>query len=375
MIWTACCASFKQDGQTYADVAPIPGAAEKVRGLKAAGHKIIIYTARHMKTCQGNAGLVIARIGPMTLDWLKRHDIPYDEIYFGKPWADVYIDDNAVRFQTWDNFAADGSNLPVSNETQASRRRQTRMTIVIPMAGRGQRFLDAGYRVPKMLIAAHGKSLLQWSVDSLPLNLAARLVFIGLAEHEREFALAAKIRSWYARGLKLEFVFLPDVTGGQAETVLAAREFIPLKEPLLIFNIDTAFQSPTLARTLQDETNDGVLGAFVSKEPRFCFAAVDPTGRVTRVTEKEPISSHALTGLYHYRRAADFLAVADAAVTRNERVKGEFYVAPLYNALMQGRRFVLDACRAHYILGTPAELDFFLNLPAAQVRRDLMASP
>jgi len=250
------------------------------------------------------------------------------------------------------------------------------MTIVIPMAGRGRRFLDAGYREPKMLIAAHGKSLLQWSVDSLPLALATRIVFICLAEHEREFALSAKIRSWYGGATRLEFLFLPDVTGGQAETVLAAREFIAADQPLLIFNIDTAFHSSTLAQALQDTTNDGVLGAFASTEPRYSFAAVDERGRVTRVTEKEPISSHALTGLYHYRRAGDFLAVADAAVGRNERVKGEFYVAPLYNALIaQGRRFLLDACRAHYILGTPAELAIFLALPAAKVRLDLIATP
>jgi len=248
------------------------------------------------------------------------------------------------------------------------------MTIVIPMAGRGQRFLDAGYRVPKMLIPAHGKSLLQWSVDSLPLSLATRIIFIGLADHEREFNLSAQIRAWYSRGPSLLFHFLPDVTGGQAETVLAAAESIPPEEPLLIFNIDTAFHSPTLARVLQDRTNDGVLGAIASTEPRFSFAAVDSNGQVTSVTEKEPISPHALTGLYHYRRADDFLAVAGAAVQGNDRVKGEFYVAPLYNSLIaSGRRFVLDHCRAHYILGTPAELQAFLALPAEQVAANLGA--
>jgi dTDP-glucose pyrophosphorylase len=245
------------------------------------------------------------------------------------------------------------------------------MTVVIPMAGRGQRFLDAGYRVPKMLVEAHGKTLLQWSVDSLPLPLAERLIFIGLAEHERGFALAAKIRAWYGRTCNLKFVFLPGVTGGQAQTVLAARDLIAPEKPLLIFNIDTAFHSPTLARALTAD-NDGVLGAFTSREPRFSFAAVDAAGRVTRVTEKEPISEHALTGLYHYRRAGDFLAVAGAAVREDQRVKGEFYVAPLYNPLIaQGRRFVIDACDSHYILGTPAELAEFLALPTAHVRRDL----
>jgi capsule biosynthesis phosphatase len=114
-------ASFKKEGQTYADVAPIPGAVEKVRSLKAAGHKIILYSARHMKTCQGNAGLVLARVGQMTLEWLHKHGIPYDEIYFGKPWADVYIDDNAMRFRSWDEIAPDGANLPTSNESKSAQ--------------------------------------------------------------------------------------------------------------------------------------------------------------------------------------------------------------------------------------------------------------
>ena len=111
------CEVRKQD-QTYADVRPLPGAIERIRGLKEAGHYIIIFTARHWKTCEGNVGLILARQGLTTLEWLKRHDIPYDEIHFGKPHADVYIDDNAVRFTDWEEIAADGTNLPTSSETK-----------------------------------------------------------------------------------------------------------------------------------------------------------------------------------------------------------------------------------------------------------------
>src|SRR5579862_1079847 len=100
------------------------------------------------------------------------------------------------------------------------------MTFLIPMAGRGARFTAAGYNVPKMLIEAHGKTLLQWSVDSLPLALCQRLVFIGLEEHEKTFGLSQRIRSLYGDRFRLEFLFLPDVTGGQAETVLYAKPFI-----------------------------------------------------------------------------------------------------------------------------------------------------
>ncbi|MCX5746883.1 MAG: capsular biosynthesis protein [Proteobacteria bacterium] len=108
---------LKQPGQTYADVAPIDGAIERLRALRGAGHHVILYTARHMKTCDGNVGLAIARIGKITLDWLARHEVEYDEILFGKPWADVYIDDNALRFTSWDAIVGDGSNLPRSTES------------------------------------------------------------------------------------------------------------------------------------------------------------------------------------------------------------------------------------------------------------------
>jgi capsule biosynthesis phosphatase len=109
---------LREPGQEYSDLEPISGAIEKVRALKAAGHYIIIHTARHMKTCQGNVGQVIARQGAVTLDWLKRHGVPYDEIHFGKPHAQVYLDDNALRFESWSSIAGDGSTLPVSAEDQ-----------------------------------------------------------------------------------------------------------------------------------------------------------------------------------------------------------------------------------------------------------------
>jgi hypothetical protein len=75
-----------------------------------------------MKTCQGNLGMVQARISLVTLNWLQKYDIPYDEIYFGKPHADVYIDDNAFRFTNWDVIENDGSNLPMSKEKQLAQK-------------------------------------------------------------------------------------------------------------------------------------------------------------------------------------------------------------------------------------------------------------
>ncbi|MDW8465869.1 MAG: hypothetical protein RML35_06720 [Chloroherpetonaceae bacterium] len=95
---------IKQPNETYEDLKPLPQAAERIRELRAQGHYIIIQTARHMKTCNGNVGLAMKKIGKLTLEWLDKHGIEYDEIYFGKPNADVYIDDRALRFESWEKI-------------------------------------------------------------------------------------------------------------------------------------------------------------------------------------------------------------------------------------------------------------------------------
>ena len=57
-----------------------------------------------------------------TLQWLEQHGVTYDEIHFGKPYADVYIDDHAFRFGSWDEIAADGSNLPAAAESSGGKK-------------------------------------------------------------------------------------------------------------------------------------------------------------------------------------------------------------------------------------------------------------
>jgi capsule biosynthesis phosphatase len=98
---------LKQPGQTYADLRPLPGAVERIRELRRQGHYVIILTARQMGTCEGNLGKVMKNIGQLTLNWLAEHGIEYDEIYFGKPNAEIYIDDRALRFASWDQITPD----------------------------------------------------------------------------------------------------------------------------------------------------------------------------------------------------------------------------------------------------------------------------
>lgn len=235
------------------------------------------------------------------------------------------------------------------------------MNFVIPMAGRGQRFVDAGYALPKMLIEAKGKTLLQWSVDSLPLALSKKLVFIGLEEHKVDWDLESKIYDLYGKTYHIEFVWLKEVTRGQSETVLRAQECINFNEPLVIYNIDTAFKSRTLAQKLK-KNDANILGSFFSDKTNYSYARLNTNGIVVEVREKEVISEHALTGLYHFRKSADFFTLAEEAIQHNETIKNEFYIAPLYNKLIaQNQQVMVDQVSKFTVLGTPEELKDFMH--------------
>ena len=108
--------NLRKENESYEDLLPVEGAIDKLLSLKASGHYIIIHTARRMKTHNANVAKVIADIGKVTLDWLAKYNIIYDEILFGKPWADIYIDDNAFRFDNWDEISSDATSLPISHE-------------------------------------------------------------------------------------------------------------------------------------------------------------------------------------------------------------------------------------------------------------------
>ena len=239
------------------------------------------------------------------------------------------------------------------------------MNIVIPMAGRGSRFADVGEKLPKPLIPVRGRPMYAWAMDSLPLALARRVVFICLDEHLRETSLADDIRSRYA-ALDPVIVSLDHVTEGQACTVLEARAHLDPAAPLVIYNADTYCRSGLEARLHRDGGRiDGVISVFEAPGDKWSFARTDADGRVVETAEKRRISNWATTGLYHFARAQDFLVHADAMIAANERERGEFYVAPVYNRLIAaGGNVVIDVADEVWVLGTPEDLaDFETRYP------------
>jgi NDP-sugar pyrophosphorylase family protein len=234
------------------------------------------------------------------------------------------------------------------------------MNIVIPMAGRGKRFTELGFKAPKPLIPVHGRPMYSWAVDGLPLDSTTRLIFVCLKEHLSTSDLERDIFERYGR-FAPKIVCLDEVTEGQACTVLTARDYINAGEELLVFNADTYCRT-TIRRTLSrlDAKVAGVLDVFKAPGEHWSFARVDGHGRVLETAEKKRISEWATTGLYYFRDGRDFVRNAEAMIGENERSNGEFYVAPVYNRMIaEGADIRINPVEEIWVLGTPEELRAF----------------
>lgn len=239
------------------------------------------------------------------------------------------------------------------------------MNVVIPMAGRGSRFADAGIDTPKPLIDVLGRPMYAWATESLPLGLASRLVFVCLREHldARPVGGRTLAEDMHERfgHVELHIVALDDVTDGQVCTVLAADSLIDRDEPLLVYNADTWCRTD-LARTLPmtPPDVDGIIGVFEAAGDHWSFARIDETGRVVETAEKRRISPWATTGLYWFASGSRFVAEGRAMVAADDRTRGEFFVAPLYGRMIDaGAHIRADVALEVAAMGTPSELAEF----------------
>lgn len=238
------------------------------------------------------------------------------------------------------------------------------LNIVMPMAGRGKRFADAGYSQPKPLIPVHGRPMTEVVIANLRPARPHRFVFLILREHAREFGFDAHLKAW-APGCEVRYV--ESVTEGAACTVLLARDRIDAADPLMIANCDQWVDADIEAYLAAGDGPgvDGLIMTMWADDPKWSFVRLDAAGRACEVAEKRVVSNEATVGVYNFRRGSDFVRAADAMIAKDLRVNGEFYVAPAYNELLAAgyRVGVYNVGREDagmHGLGTPADLERFL---------------
>lgn len=231
------------------------------------------------------------------------------------------------------------------------------MNIVIPMAGNGSRFRQAGYQDPKPMIPVNGIPMIELVVRNL--NLDAQYTFLVQSAHYREYDLGTKLRD-IAPGCNI--VCVDAVTQGAACTTLLAAQYIDNDQPLVIANSDQFVEWNSRDCIAKFQNFDAGIVTFRSQESKWSYAALDDQGLVTEVAEKQVISDCATVGIYYWRQGCDYVKYARQMIDKNIRVNNEFYVAPVFNeAIQAGKRVVVSDAERMWGLGTPEDLEYFLD--------------
>jgi len=343
---------LKKPSESYREVKPKLDVIKLMNELHSNGDHIIIHTGRHMRTCDGNVNEVIKKVGKITKEWLKKNNVKYDELIFGKPHADMYIDDLGVTFDSANELKVKMDGI--------------KLNFIIPMGGKGKRFKNSKFNKPKFMIETKNKTLLEWAIQSLPLDFAHKIFFIIRKNDEQNFRVKEfikKIMKEKFSNIKFEILLLSKNTRGQAETVLNCKKYINNDRGLLIFNNDTYFKSTRLKSRLLSMRNqkiDGILGIFNSNNPEYSFVKIDNENKVIKTKEKKVISNFASTGMYIFSKGSDFIKSVEYAIEEEILSKNEFYISELYNILIkEGKKFTVDIADEFVTLGTPEDIKKF----------------
>jgi len=238
------------------------------------------------------------------------------------------------------------------------------LNIVVPMAGRGSRFVAEGYKDPKPLISVGGRPMIEWVIENIRPKRAHRFIFICLAAHLDLYPeIASKLESLCPNCV---IIRIESVTEGAACTVLLAKKLIDAKDPLMIANSDQIVDLNIDEYLSRGDSMgvDGVIMTFWSDHPKWSFCRMLDDGSIAEVVEKKVISNEATVGIYNFSRGSDFVRSAESMIKMNDRVNGEFYVAPCYNRLISdGARIVAVRTGREYAgmygLGIPSDLEVF----------------
>lgn len=238
-----------------------------------------------------------------------------------------------------------------------------KMTIIITMAGLGTRFRKVGYKCPKYMIEAKGKTLFEWSMDSLLgyNDCVEKYIFVVRKEDCAEKFIEEKCNQYNIKNI--EIVDLDYMTDGQATTCMCAISKCNADNPILIYNIDTYVEPYEMKYS--DISGDGHIPCFHAEGDHWSFVKLNDEKKVVEVREKKRISDNCTLGAYYFSSAQLYKNLYEEYYSDDSKLeKNEKYIAPLYNYMIEKGMTVtisiVDDKKVH-VLGTPEELNIFLQ--------------
>jgi HAD superfamily hydrolase (TIGR01509 family) len=247
------------------------------------------------------------------------------------------------------------------------------MHIIIPLCGKGERFLQAGYHVPKPLIRVFDKEIISYVLDSIKTFLQPTdSLYIPYHQDLDQFNFDAFIQDKYPF---VHLIRLHEYTRGAAETVNIALNKIINKDGMktdnkdcLLLDGDTFYTTDIISKTRlvnenailynEDLDNDN------SNNHLFSYITLDKDNNVTDVIEKIKISSNANVGAYYFKSLHDFIKYSQNVIDDNFTFKGEFYTTCVIKCMLtEGHKFqgIKLNNRNVISLGTPAQVNSYIK--------------
>ena len=237
------------------------------------------------------------------------------------------------------------------------------MTVIITMAGLGSRFRKVGYNCPKYMIEAKGKTLFEWSLDSLVgyNKNVSQYIFVVRKEDDSEQFIREHMASYGISNI--EIIGIDYLTDGQATTCMLAIPHCDLDEEIMVYNIDTYVEPNEMK--YEDISGDGHIPCFHADGDHWSFVKLDENGSAIEVREKQRISNNCTLGAYYFSSAGLYKRLYEDYYTDDSKMeKSEKYIAPLYNYMIeQGMKVTISIVNAEkvHVLGTPEELAAFIK--------------
>lgn len=233
-----------------------------------------------------------------------------------------------------------------------------RIEIVIPMAGEGRRFREAGYQAAKPFIDVKGRPMIVRVIENLrPISDCFTLICRSNVVEKLE-----KITG----GMEMDIRCLPvpGLTDGSVASVLTARDKIAPEVPVIIANADqlVEYDVAKWREHLEEENRHSIWLFGPATHPKWSYAKVWD-GKIIEVAEKNPISQLATVGIYYWNKWESYVSAADAMMQNDDnRVNGEWYNAPVYNeAIKRGETVRPFYPRKMIGLGTPEDLEAYVK--------------
>lgn len=238
------------------------------------------------------------------------------------------------------------------------------INVVIPAAGLGRRFLEAGYTEPKFFLDIQGKMMIERCMEGIQLSDGRYIVVIQEAIMKRYAHALHKLKEKYGM---VDIVTVDRETQGAACTVLAALREINNDEMLVVVDSDVIFENGKFQefvdRARVDES-DGMLLTFHSVDARYSYVKKNKEGYVKRTEEKSVVSNMAIAGAYTFKKGSSFVECAVAMLIHGDLCKGEYYMSNVYNwgvkRGMQYRNYMISG-KAFHCVGTPEQMQEYMK--------------